>query len=244
MPFLAVKTSIDATVLRIVVMADIHSNLDSFRAVIAHLPKYDHLFFLGDLIGYGPQPDEVIEQLQRLQPSIALMGNHDFAVLTGDTSGFSEYAKIGVEWTRQHIKPRNLRYLSTLSPYARIKLDNTEFALFHGSPRDPLGEYVFPGFPAKSVRQLIQEARAKIVLLGHTHLPMVYTLTSRALANPGSVGQPRDGDPRAAFAILTLLNGNFSFEIRRVKYDIDSVATKILQERLPEPLAKRLYSGT
>jgi diadenosine tetraphosphatase ApaH/serine/threonine PP2A family protein phosphatase len=117
-------------------------------------------------------------------------------------------------------------------------------ALFHGSPRDSLSEYIFPGIPSQSARQLIQRAETPVVLLGHTHMPMLYDFEGEMLANPGSVGQPRDGDPRAAFSILTLSEEKFAFEVRRVEYDIEAVARKIIQAGLPGFLADRLYRGT
>jgi putative phosphoesterase len=229
--------------LRIVVISDIHSNLVAFQAVIASLPNYDHLLFLGDLVGYGPEPNEVIKQLQQLKPSSALMGNHDYAVATGDATGFSPHAEVAVEWTRRHIRPQNLAYLSSLLTSARMELGNTRMALFHGSPRDPLSEYIFPGITDQLAMKVIQSAGAPLVLLGHTHVPMVYSFEREMLANPGSVGQPRDGDPRAAFAVLTLSEGRFSFEITRVEYDVNSVASKIIEAGLPEFLANRLYAG-
>jgi len=229
--------------LKIAVISDIHSNLEAFQTVIANLPPYDRLVFLGDLVGYGPQPNEVVERLQQLQPATALMGNHDYAVATGDASGFSPHAEIAVEWTRRHIKPRNLAYLSGLHSSVRVKLNDTELALFHGSPRDPLSEYIFPGIPDSIAKKLIKRAGAPLVLLGHTHMPMVCSFEGEMLANPGSVGQPRDGDPRAAFAILTLSGGKFSFEIERVEYDVDAVASKIVEAGLPEFLANRLFTG-
>jgi putative phosphoesterase len=225
------------------VISDIHSNLDAFQAVIGNLPPYDSLLFLGDLVGYGPHPNEVVEQLQQLQPATVLMGNHDYAAVTGDASGFSPHAEIAVEWTRRHIKPKNLAYISRFHSSARVELSNTRFALFHGSPRDPLSEYIFPGIPDPLARKVIQSAAAPLVLLGHTHMPMIYSFEGEMLANPGSVGQPRDGDPRAAFAVLTLSDGKFSFEIKRVDYDVDAVASKIIEAGLPEFLANRLYTG-
>jgi putative phosphoesterase len=229
--------------LSVVVLSDIHSNLEAFLTVIANLPSYDHLLFLGDLVGYGPQPNEVVEQLQQLEPVIALRGNHDYAVSAGDASGFSSYARNAVEWTRRQLTHNTLDYLSNLPSSARIELDDVGLALFHGSPRDSLGEYIFPGIQAHSARQLIQRAEAPVVLLGHTHIPMLYDFDGLMLANPGSVGQPRDGDKRAAFAILTLSEGKFHFEVRRVEYDIDSVAGEIVRKGLPKFLADRLYKG-
>jgi len=227
-----------------VVISDIHSNIDSFRAVIAELPPHDSILFLGDLIGYGPNPNEVVEQLQQLQPDAALMGNHDYAVTTGNVGGFSPHAATAIEWTRRRIKPKNLAYLSSLQSSARIRMNRVELALFHGSPADPLSEYIFPGISNDSAKLVIQSAGASLVLLGHTHMPMVYSFNEEMLANPGSVGQPRDGDPRAAFAVLTISDGKFSFEIHRVQYEVNIVAERIVQAGLPEFLGERLYAGT
>lgn len=224
-------------------ISDIHSNLEAFRVVIASLPAHDSVLCLGDVVGYGPQPNEVVEELQQLHPIVVLMGNHDNAVVTGDTTGFSSHAALAVEWTRQYIKSQNLDYLSQLHPYAKLELDNSRMALYHGSPRDPLSEYVFPGIPEPQVRKMIRQAEAAIVLLGHTHVPMVYTYEDQILGNPGSVGQPRDGDPRASYAILTLSDGKVSFEVKRVAYNVDKVAKRILQAGLPRFLADRLYIG-
>lgn len=229
--------------MRIVVISDIHSNLDAFEAVIAHLPDHDELFCLGDLVGYGPEPNEVIERLRRLRPSAVLMGNHDYAVVTGDTMGFSPHAAEAVEWTRKKLAPEGLEYLATLKPSARLKRDGMSIGLFHGSPLDPLTEYIFPGIPEAAARKLIERSGAKILLLGHTHMPMQYSFEKEMLCNPGSIGQPRDGDPRASFATLTISEGRISFDVKRVKYDVGPVADRIVQAGLPEFLAERLYMG-
>lgn len=229
--------------MRIAIISDVHSNLDAFLAVVANLPTYDKLLFLGDLVGYGPQPNEVVEKLRQMRPDAALVGNHDYAVTTGDTSGFSPHAEVAVKWTRRQVTQQTLDYLSSLHSSATITLNNTRLALFHGSPSDPLSEYIFPWIAHQSAKEVIEKAGSPLVLLGHTHMPMLYSFDAEMLANPGSVGQPRDGDPRASFAILTLAEGKFSFEIKRVEYDIDAAASKIIQAGLPEFLADRLYTG-
>ena len=229
--------------MKIAVISDIHSNLEAFQAVIANLPSHEGLLFLGDLVGYGPDPNEVVEQLRQLHPTAALLGNHDFAVVTGDSSGFNPQAAAAVEWTREHVTQQSLDYLSGLHPSASISSDGSRLSLFHGSPNDPLDEYVFPWISDRLKKTVIQRAGSPIVLLGHTHIPMLYSSGKELLANPGSVGQPRDGDPRAAFAILTLSEGEFSFDIKRVEYDIDAVADKMMRAGLPEFLSERLYAG-
>jgi putative phosphoesterase len=229
--------------LKVAVISDIHSNLDALKAVIGSLPSYDFLLCLGDIVGYGPQPDNVIEELRRLQPKMTIMGNHDYAVTTGDVSGFSLHAAQAVEWTRQHIRQENTRYLSALNPTARTAVEGKRVVLFHGSPSDPLSEYIFPGIPQGTAEKLAESANADIVLLGHTHVPMAYSLQTGLLANPGSVGQPRDGDPRASFAILTISENEVAFDVTRTEYDVDSVANKIRRAGLPRFLADRLYTG-
>jgi putative phosphoesterase len=229
--------------LRIAVISDIHSNLDALQAVTSQLPKHDALLCLGDIVGYGPQPNEVISYLQGQNPSVVLTGNHDYAIVTGDVAGFTHHAADAIIWTRSQISQENLDYLRGLLPSAKLEMEGTKMALFHGSPRNPLTEYIFPGISSSQARELILEGGANLVLLGHTHMPMVYTFEGQMLANPGSVGQPRDGDPRASFGMLNILDGHFSFDIIRVKYDVDSVTSKITQACLPPFLAERLYDG-
>lgn len=229
--------------MNIAVISDIHSNVEAFEVVIRSLPEYDKLICLGDIVGYGPQPNEVVERLRQLQPTTVLLGNHDHAVVTGDTSDFSQHAALAIQWTRKCISQTNLAYLSHLQPSAKMEIRSTSLALYHGSPRDPLAEYIYPGTPAASAKRLVHESGAQLVFLGHTHVPMLYTFEGEMLGNPGSVGQPRDGDPRASFAILTLTKEKFSFDVKRIEYNIDLVAQKIRQAGLPGFLADRLYTG-
>jgi len=229
--------------MKIIVLSDIHSNLDALQAVAGNLPQYDELWCLGDIVGYGPQPNEVIERLQQLRPAVTLMGNHDQAVVTGDVEGFSSHAAKAVKWTTGVIEEVRLNYLATLRPSVKLEREGKSFALFHGSPRDPLNEYVFPGFQEKVGRKLVEMSGANSVLLGHTHVPMLYSFGDGLLANPGSIGQPRDGDRRASFAVLTVTQNGIEFEVRRVEYDVDPVAERIIKGGLPRFLAERLYMG-
>lgn len=229
--------------MKVVVISDIHSNLSAFEAVIKNLPEFDILICLGDIVGYGPQPNEVVERLRELQPDIVLLGNHDHAVITGITTGFSELASAAIDWTRQNVTRENVQYLSTLRPSSRFECENVQGALFHGSPRDPLSEYIYPIISKDEAGSLIQEAGASLVLLGHTHIPMSYSFADKMLANPGSVGQPRDGDPRASFATISLSNGELAFLVRKVEYDIALTANRIMEVKLPRRLVDRLLRG-
>lgn len=228
--------------MRIAVISDIHSNYDALQAVLADMGNCDALVCLGDLVGYGAQPNEVVSELRSLGPAAIVMGNHDYAVSTGDTSGFVQHAVKAVDWTRGDISPENLRYISGLRSKAVFVTNGFKISLAHGSPRDPLNEYVYPNAPDFILRSLVEESGADLLLLGHTHVPFKSRYGSLLIGNPGSVGQPRDGDPKASYAILEP-SAEARFEIRRIGYDIDSAASKIIAKGLPEPLADRLYVG-
>ena len=229
--------------MRIAVLSDIHSNLDALESVLSNLTSFDALFCLGDLVGYGAQPNEVIEQIRYLRPQLLIAGNHDFAVATGYTSDFAPHAAFAVEWTRSVIKPSNLNYLASLPNCATFEDGGLSVKAYHGSPRDPLNEYIFKGTPEFILKSMIDLAKADVLLVGHTHVPMDAKIGSGLLLNPGSVGQPRDGDHRASYAMLEIGGRRVKFEIRKVDYDINSAANKILQKPVPRFLADRLYSG-
>jgi putative phosphoesterase len=138
---------------------------------------------------------------------------------------------------------QNLSFLSELPYHSTRIIDDSTIACFHGSPRDPLNEYVCPGDSDSVYQALIEEASADLLILGHTHIPLHISTASGTLINPGSIGQPRDGDPRASYAILEITDGKASCSMRRVRYDVNSTANKIVQEALPTFLADRLFMG-
>ena len=247
--------------MRELILSDIHANVTALKAALtACQGRWDRAFFLGDLVGYGPDPNEVIEQVQPLL-STSIRGNHDKAVAgTGDLDDFNPVARIAVEWTRQALSSGHLNYLADL-PAGPRHLD--EMSLVHGSMRDE-DEYVFVS--EQALDGLLVAPRA-LTFFGHTHLQGGFCFNqtgllslgpqplregvsigslplergTRYLLNPGAVGQPRDGDPRAAFAIF---DSNQSLvEFWRVPYDIASVAERLTRGGLPEPLATRLFSG-
>ena len=229
--------------MKIAVISDIHSNLDAFEAVIADLPTIDITLCLGDIVGYGPQPNEVVEKVRQLDPAVVLSGNHDYAVSTGEIEGFSSHAALAAKWTRKQLRKENLRYLSILNPSSRLVLGGIRTSLFHASPRHPLSEYIYPVLSQSEVDALLGQSGGELLLLGHTHMPMVCSSMKGILANPGSVGQPRDNIPRASYAIVTVSDSQVSVDIRRVAYNIGSVAEKIINAGLPRFLADRLYVG-
>ncbi len=224
--------------MRLAVLSDVHSNLPALQAVLADVDRVgaEGIWVAGDLVGYNPRPNEVLELL-RSRRVRAIRGNHDRAALGGDTSWFNELAAAAIRWTRIQLTPASVGYLKELEDRTRGAMPEGLVAMYHGSPRND-DEYVFPWAADESV---VRMAGAPFVILGHTHFPMVLPFRSGLLVNPGSVGQPRDGNPRAAWGVLDLTRRRF--DVRRVTYDIDAVATEIRRAGLPNELADRLYSG-
>ncbi len=224
--------------MRVALLADIHSNLPALEAVLKDVDRTapDAIWCPGDLVGYNPWPNEVLEILRQRHVK-AIRGNHDRATLSGDTSLFNELAAAGIRWTRITISPGNLGYLFSLEDRSRADLAGGTVAMYHGSPRHD-DEYVLPW---NAHEELLQIAQAPFVVLGHTHMPMQFTCREGILVNPGSVGQPRDGDPRAAWGLLDTTRR--TFDVHRVKYDVDEVAHAIRKVGLPAELGDRLYAG-
>ena len=224
--------------MQLAVLSDVHANLPALEAVLADVDRTAPagIWVAGDLVGYNPWPNEVI-QILRDRRVRAIRGNHDRAALGGDTFRFNELAAAAVRWTRIQLTPGSVGYLKDLEDRTRTTMPEGLVAMYHGSPRDD-DEYVLPGTADES---LVQRAGAPFVILGHTHLPMAARFRFGLVVNPGSVGQPRDGDPRASWGILDLTRR--AFAVRRVPYDIDAVATAIRRAGLPTELADRLYTG-
>jgi len=241
--------------LRVAVISDIHANLHALEAILEAIDADppDTLWCLGDLVGYGPRPNEVTA-IARERTDICLVGNHDLGVLGRlDLDEFSLDAAASARWTQAVLLDEARSYLESLSPEA--KAEGAE--LYHASPRDPVWEYVITGEAAKDA---LESTVAPIVLVGHSHVPLAISLAdgepagdlapdgtdidlsaARWLLNPGSVGQPRDGDPRAAWLELDLDAGRGRF--RRVPYDVERTQAEIRERELPEALAQRLEHG-
>jgi diadenosine tetraphosphatase ApaH/serine/threonine PP2A family protein phosphatase len=239
--------------MRIAVVADVHSNLEAFQAVLAHAGDVDELWSLGDIVGYGADPTACIALLHQY-PHVAIAGNHDYAA-TGaiGTEDFNPYAAEAARWTSRQLTLEDQLWLSNLSA---VHIEG-EFTLVHGSLNDPVWDYLIS--PDKA-RGHFEHQTTPYGLVGHSHLPRVYadgqtrlqeeepadghevSLGSRRfVANPGSVGQPRDGDPRAAYCLLDTDAKRLTF--RRVEYDVELTQAKIRAVGLPDYLAQRLSEG-
>jgi len=241
--------------MRILVLSDVHANLAALEAVLTDAAgKWDKIWYLGDLVGYGPNPNECVELL-RQQEHIALSGNHDWAALDKlDISDFNEEARTAVLWTRNRLTEESLAFLDSL-PAKRVQDD---FTLAHASPRHPVWEYILD---YETAFENFSHFDTPYCLVGHTHVPVliaeekgddlfiltptytetIYLEDTRAIINPGSVGQPRDSDPRAAYALLNI--EDMTWEFHRVKYPIEETQTQMRELGLPDALAARLAYG-
>ncbi|HYM39323.1 MAG TPA: metallophosphoesterase family protein [Thermoplasmata archaeon] len=224
--------------MRIALLADIHSNLPALEAVLRDVEAVGvyQIWVAGDLVGYNPWPNQVLAILRERKVR-AIRGNHDRAALSGDTSWFNELAAAAVRWTRIVLTPASVGYLTSLEDRVRVALPDGTVAMYHGSPRND-DEYVMPWAADEA---LVKVAAAPFVILGHTHVPMAFSTRYGILVNPGSVGQPRDRDPRAAWALLETATGGV--EQRRVPYDIGKVIAEIHKAGLPPELGERLTWG-
>ena len=245
--------------MRAAVLSDIHSNRHALEAVLQAVDTHgvDEIWCLGDMVGYGAEPD-ACTALVRERCGICLVGNHDLALLGAlDISTFSEAAAAAVEWTRENVKQETLDFLGSLEPAG----SREGVGLFHASPRDPVWEYVLSVDQAEEGLDAQEE---RVGLIGHSHIALFFVRAVGArrgyaqgaqasdgaevevdegswLLNPGSVGQPRDGDPRAAW--LELDTEAWTANYHRVPYDIEGAASAILAAGLPSLLAERLEVG-
>jgi predicted phosphodiesterase len=240
---------------KVAVVSDIHANWHALEAVLSDLEvqQPDEVWCLGDLVGYGPQPNRCTSEIAA-RAQICLAGNHDLGVLGRlELNEFSPDAAAVARWTQGVLEDNPRTFLSSLEP----KGAHESAELFHGSPHDPVWEYVLSEGAA---RRAFEETTSDLVLVGHSHVPIALRLedgtvagglakggseldlaAGRWLINPGAVGQPRDGDARAAYLLLDLDARHAHF--RRVPYDIEATQAELRAEGLPEDLAARLSGG-
>lgn len=224
------------------VISDVHANLEALEAVLGEL-KGQEIICLGDLVDYGAEPNEVIAMIREVA-AYSIIGNHDVAALTGDTSMFNPKAAMSSMWTRTKMSRESRQYLEGLKEELRLKVEDVEIYFTHGSPDDHLWEYIDPRFDSGVLPHFLDKLKVQGIGLGHTHLPYVWEEDRKVVFNPGSIGQPRDGDWRAAYANLTVDGGSIKVELRRVRYDYEKAAAKIREAGLPESHAERLATGT
>ena len=218
--------------MQVAVISDIHANAVALDAVLADLPPVDGVVCAGDVVGYNPWPAACVDTVrERSIPTV--MGNHDRAVATDTAFRFNSMAGAGVEHAREQLADDAVAWLAAL-PDTRTVLDG-RVKLVHGHPDDP-DRYTYPDTFAASML-----GDEDVLVLGHTHVQAYEAFDQGIVMNPGSVGQPRDGDPRAAYALLDL--DDRTVEERRVEYDIDAVMTAVRDTDLPDRIGERLYDG-
>ncbi len=218
------------------VIADIHGNLPALKSVLEYMGDVDLIICAGDLVGYNPYPNEVIQEI-KMRKIKCIRGNHDRAVIYNRYDDFNPYAEFAARWTRKNLTGANMNFLISLEDSMIIEYQNWCIAVHHGAPFDE-DFYIFPEDVSED---LLKYDNADILILGHTHVPFIKKYEERVIINPGSVGQPRDGDPRASYALIDLENK--LYEIKRVDYDIDLVYREIKKNNLPFILGERLYYG-
>lgn len=244
--------------MRYLVLSDLHANLEALEAVLAAADAaWDRVLVLGDLVGYGADPNAVIDRIISLAPVAVIRGNHDKAAAgVDDASSFNPAARAAALWTYETLTPENRAYLQSL-PMGPIVVDDA-LEICHGSPFDE-DFYIFDGSDAW---RALESTRSSLCFFGHTHVAVAFLRSGnlfeavvpengetpvqaqngrRLLINPGSVGQPRDGDPRAAFALYDSVKGVVT--MRRVDYAVAAAQEKILAAGLPRALASRLGVG-
>lgn len=223
--------------MRVGLISDIHGNLPALEAVLDDMPAVDDLVCTGDVVGYNPWPAACVERVREVA-SICVQGNHDRTVETPERYAHNEMAHAGLELANERLTDEQRMWLADLP--SRTTLFNDRFKLVHSHPDpDKLGNYVFPHeFP--QMRPHLDDYDG--IVLGHTHQQHKAIIDERLIVNPGSVGQPRDEDPAAAYAILD--TDQPSVELRRVEYDINRVITRVEELDLPTEVGTRLLDGT
>ncbi len=226
----------------VAIISDVHANMEALDAVLAELLGME-IYSLGDLVDYGAEPNEVIDTVSERGVK-GLLGNHDYAALSGDTKLFNARAAMSSKWTARQLSDKSKEYLRRLPPELRIPFGDVEAYFTHGSPDDRLWEYVDPRTHSNLFEHYLGKLGVQAIGLGHTHAPYVWKEEPGTVFNPGSVGQPRDGDNRASYAILSFDAGEARVELRRVPYDYHATSSKIKAAGLHESFAERLASGT
>jgi predicted phosphodiesterase len=239
--------------MRIAVLSDIHANVPALEAVLAAIGPVDAIWQLGDIVGYGPEPDSVVARLEAVGAG-GVAGNHDAAALGRiESSWFNDDARAAVMWTAEQLGAEAKRWLGAL----RDRKTESVFTLVHGSPRDPTWEYVHSTAIARASFSAFETPHC---IVGHTHVPLVFREDDgavemlapadgsqlelderRTILNPGSVGQPRDGDPRASLMVLD--SDKMLVEWRRVAYPVEQVQERMRSAGLPIRLIERLALG-
>ncbi|ODN30992.1 metallophosphoesterase family protein [Fervidobacterium thailandense] len=237
---------------KVAFISDVHSNLEALEAVLKDIDErgVDEVFCVGDLVGYGPNPNEVIELIrERNIPTVC--GNYDDAVgFEKDSCGCAynpgretEVGDESIRWTIEHTSPENKAFLRSLPKKLSIQVENVKVLLVHGSPLNHLLEYVKPSVSAERLKLLVRDIEEDIIVNGHTHLRMARHILGKLVLNPGSVGRTKDGKPGATYAILYVDDVVYWYEFVFVEYDVKRTVEKLVKAGLPVELGTVLALG-
>lgn len=227
--------------MNILVISDIHGNSTALKTILENSRGWSDVWVLGDLVDYGPEPHLAVDLVKDLKPSIIVMGNHDYAVAHNvdcrcgeEIHDLSVYTRLNI--SLKLISREQIDWLKKLRISAEANVAGRRTYIVHGSPRDPLYGYMKPDLPHDVLLNMLSLKQSKyslsskiidadVIVVGHTHIPTKMIVHNTAVLNPGSVGQPRDGDPRASYGLLD--PDSFEFKVIRVKYDVDNVVNKL-----------------
>lgn len=238
---------------QVTIFGDIHANLPALSAVIEDMDSrgLSRRYCLGDLVGYGTFPNEVIEAI-REQNIPTIIGNYDQGIGNSSDECGCAYktefdkalGKHSIAWTNEHTTPENKAYLRQLTNQIPLQLGDLRVLFVHGSPRR-INEYLYADRPDSSLERLLDLAEADVVVCGHTHIPYHRRLPSgRHVVNAGSVGKPKDGDPRACYVVMEANGGDLEVQFIRVPYDVERAAQAIEASDMPDEYAEMLRAGT
>ncbi len=226
-------------VMKIQIISDVHSNYEALRAVAGAEKHVDQIWCLGDLVDYGPQPSEVVEWV-RQHATLCVQGNHDFALAFNEDcrcgKRFRELSQASREVNRALLSSEQIAWLQQLPVTEEIVLENCRLRLAHATPSGDLYRYLMPGVTDIELAAELEGVLADVVLCGHTHFPTIRKVGSKLFVNPGSVGQPRDGDPRASYAVWD----DGVVKLRRASYDIARTADRLRNSALSPEIATQL----
>ncbi|HYM40960.1 MAG TPA: metallophosphoesterase family protein [Thermoplasmata archaeon] len=235
--------------MRIAVLGDAHGNLDALQAVLRDLRKrrVDAIWNLGDLVGYGPHPEEVVQRMRK-GATLAIAGNFDLKVLGADprdpgTRGTPLGKWIGPVWARENLSRTSLRYLSSLPRERRLTIEGHRVLLTHGSPASNT-ERLEPGTPPERLAELAKMAHAEIVVCSHSHMPFLRTADGVTFVNSGGAGRSDDGDPRASYAVLDVAKNRVRVTHHRVAYPVEAAVDALQRRGLPAALGRMLLEAT
>ena len=225
--------------MKIAVISDVHSNLEALEAALKEIDKMkiQNIFCAGDICGYGANPNECIEEIRRRNIQ-SVMGNHDYGIVNLNSSWFNEQAAKALWWTIENLEKNNLEFIKSLPEKIDVDIDGRKMLVVHGSPRNPIWEYIYP---TDANATFVKDVNQDIIVVGHSHIPFIKKISDKLVLNPGSVGQPRDSNPKASFAVIDI--DRFSAKNIRVNYDVETTSKKIIKAGFPEFSAMRLHGG-